>query len=109
LRLTKTGTDIAAAQDALQPWFITVLVGSSAVFAAGTILFAVAIVRSAPRGRAEVVVIAAALVVVGVSRMIPIGVVQFYVQPAAALLALLPLAAEISGGRRQHGRVVAGP
>ena len=59
----ETGTDIAAAQDALQPWFISVLVGGSVVFAAGTTLFAVAIVRSAPMGRTEAVVIAAALVV----------------------------------------------
>ena len=105
----ETGTDIAAAQDALQPWFISVLVGGSVVFAAGTTLFAVAIVRSAPMGRTEAVVIAAALVVFGVSRVIPIGVVQFYVQPAAALVALLPLAAEISAGGRQRTSVVAGP
>jgi hypothetical protein len=104
----ETGTDIAAAQDALQPWFISVLVGGSVVFAAGTTLFAVAIVRSAPMGRTDAVV-AAALVVFGVSRVIPIGVVQFYVQPAAALLALLPLAAEIWAGGRQRTSVVAGP
>ena len=41
--------------------------------------------------------------------MIPIGVVQFYVQPAAALLALLPLAVEISAGGRQRTSVVPGP
>jgi hypothetical protein len=104
----ETGTDIAAAQDALQPWFISVLVGGSVVFAAGTTLFAVAIVRSAPMGRTDAVV-AAALVVFGISRVIPIGVVQFYVQPATALLALLPLAAEISAGGRQRTSVVAGP
>lgn len=41
------------------------------------------------------VTIAAAQIVLGVSRLVPIGVVQFYLQPAAAL----PLAAEISAGR----------
>lgn len=105
----ETGTDIAAAQDALEPWFIGVLVGGSVVFATGTTLFAVAILRSAPIGRTAAVVIAAALVVFGVSRVIPIGVVQFYVQPAAALLALLPLAAQIWAGGRQRTRAVAGP
>jgi len=105
----ETGTDIAAAQDALQPWFISVLVAGSVVFAAGTTLFAVAIVRSAPMGSTEAVVIAVALVVFGVSRVIPIGVVQFYVQPAAALLALLPLAAQISAGGRQRTSVIAEP
>jgi hypothetical protein len=105
----EAGTDIAAAHDGLQPWLITALARCFVVFAAGTILFAVTIVRSAPRGRAEAVVIAAALVVFGVSRVIPIGVVQSYVQPVAAPLALLPLAAESSGGRRQHRSVVADP
>jgi hypothetical protein len=104
----KNGTDIAAAQEALQPWFIAVLLSGSLLFAAGTTLFAGAVVRSAQMGRTEAVVIAAALVVFGVSRVIPIGVVQFYVQPAAALVALLPLAAEISAGRRQRAGVVAG-
>lgn len=94
----ETGTDIAAAQDALRPWFTAVLVGSSVLFAAGTVLFAVAVVRSEPWGRGAALAVGAALVVFGVSRMVPIGVVQFYVQPAAALLALLPLAAEISSG-----------
>lgn len=105
----ETSTDIAAAQDALEPWFIGVLVGGSVVFATGTTLFAVAILRSAPMGKTAAVVIAAALVVFGVSRVIPIGVVQFYVQPAAALLALLPLAAQIWAGGRQRSRAVAGP
>lgn len=104
----ETGTDIAAAQDALQPWFISVLVGGSVMFAAGTTLFAVAIVRSAPKETTGALVIAVALVVFGVSRLIPIGVVQFYVQPAAALLALLPLAAEIWAGGRQRTSGVAG-
>lgn len=104
----ETGADLAASQDALQSWFVPVLVGGSVVFAAGTTLFAVAIVRSAPMGRTEAAVIATALVVFGVSRVIPIGVVQFYVQPAAALLAMLPLAAEISSRSGERARTVAG-
>lgn len=105
----ETGTDMAAAQDAIQPWFITVLVAGSVVFATGTTLFAVAVVRYSPMGRAATEVIAVALVVFGISRVVPIGVVQFYVQPAAALLALLPLAAEISVAGRQRASVVAEP
>ncbi|MGH3949938.1 MAG: hypothetical protein ACRDSE_12555 [Pseudonocardiaceae bacterium] len=95
----ETGADLAATQDALdalEGWFVTVLIGGSALFAVGTLLFAVAVVRSAAMGRSEAVLIAGALVVFGLSRLVPIGVVQFYVQPAAALLALLPIAAEIS-------------
>jgi hypothetical protein len=109
LAAQETGTDIAAAQDAIQPWFITVLIAGSLVFAAGTTLFAVAVVRSAPMGRTAVVAIAVALVVFGVSRVVPIGVVQFYVQPAAALLALLPLAVAISAGGSHRTSVVAEP
>ena len=104
----ETGADLAATQSAVQPWLVSVLVGGSVAFAAGTTLFAVAIVRSAPMGRTEVMVVATSLVVFGVCRVIPIGVVQFYVQPVAALLALLPLAAEISAGRRLRAGVVAG-
>lgn len=97
-----TGADLAATQDALDSWFIPTLVSGSLLFAIGATLFAVAIVRSAALGRTEALVIAGALVVFGLSRLVPIGVVQFYVQPAAALLALLPVAAEIAaraGGR----------
>lgn len=92
----ETGGDPAATQAALESWFTATLVGGSVVFAAGTALFAVAVVRTGVLGRTEAVVIAAALVVFGLSRLVPIGVVQFYVQPAAALLALLPIAAEMS-------------
>jgi len=105
----ETGIDIASAQDAIQPWFITVLIAGSLVFAAGTTLFAVAVVRYAPMGRTAVVAIAVSLVVFGVSRVVPVGVVQFYVQPAAALLALLPLAVAISAGGSHRTSVVAEP
>lgn len=96
----ETGADLAATQDALEGWFVPVLIGGSLLFAVGTLLFAVAVVRSATTGRRRSVLIAAALVVFGLSRLVPIGVVQFYLQSAAALLALLPIAAEISAPRR---------
>ncbi|NKE62893.1 hypothetical protein FXN61_41700 [Lentzea sp. PSKA42] len=92
----ETGADVVATQDALERWFVMVLMGGSALFAVGTLLFAVAVVRSAAMSRGRAVLVAGALVVFGLSRLVPIGVVQFYVQPAAALLALLPIAAEIS-------------
>ncbi len=100
----ETGADPVATQDALQGWFVTVLVGGSALFAVGTLLFAVAAVRRVAMGRSGAVLVAGALVVFGVSRLVPIGVVQFYVQPAAALLALLPIAAEISAGAPRRAR-----
>jgi hypothetical protein len=48
--------------------------------------------RARPLGGSLDGVVAVALVVFALSRLVPVGVVQFYVQPAAALLALLPLA-----------------
>jgi hypothetical protein len=95
----ETGADLAATQDALEGWFVPVLIGGSLLFAVGTLLFAVAVVRSAATGRSRAVLIAAALVVFGLSRLVPIGVVQFYLQSAAALLALLPIAAEMTSQR----------
>lgn len=102
LAADETGADIAATQEALDSWFLPALISGGLLFTVGTALFAVAVVRSAAMGRTEALVIAGALVVFGLSRLVPIGVVQFYVQPAAALLALLPIAAEISAraGRR---------
>lgn len=100
----ETGGDPAATQAALESWFTATLVSGAAVFAVGTALFAAAVVRTGTFGRTEAVVIAGALVVFGLSRLVPVGAVQFYVQPAAALLALLPIAAEMSA-RAHRGRV----
>lgn len=104
LAADETGADLAATQDALESWFVPILIGGSLLFAIGTALFAVAVVRSAGLGRTEALVIAGALVLFGLSRLVPIGVVQFYVQPAAALLALLPIAAEIAARAARPAR-----
>lgn len=105
----ETGGDMAATLDALQGWFLPVLLGGSLLFAAGTVLFAVAVVRTGAMGRTEALVIAGALVIFGLSRLVPVGVVQFYVQPAAALLALLPVAAEIAARSRPAAAARAQP
>jgi hypothetical protein len=73
------------------------------IFAFGTVLFAVAVVRAAAFARLPAIVVAGALVVFGLSRAVPVGVVQFYVQSAAALVALLPLAVAISTARPGAG------
>ncbi|WP_137992000.1 hypothetical protein [Streptomyces vilmorinianum] len=74
------------------------LVGSP-LFTVGTVLFAAASTRTATFGLVATAVIGGALVVFGLGRLVPVGVVQFYVQSAAALLALLPLAVAIGVGR----------
>ena len=104
LAADETGADLVATQDALESWFLPVLIGGSLLFAIGATLFAVAVVRSAALGRTEALVIAGALVFFGLSRLVPIGAVQFYVQPAAALLALLPIAAEIAARTARPAR-----
>ncbi|MDN5857737.1 MAG: hypothetical protein L0H84_03865 [Pseudonocardia sp.] len=87
-----TGADAAAAQAALKPWFIVILATSALLFAIGIVGFAraVAAVRVLSRPLTRLVV--AALLVWAAARFVPLGVVQFYVQGVAAILALWPLA-----------------
>ncbi len=96
----ETGADLAETQTALESWFVPILVVGAVTFAFGTVLFAVAVVRAASFARLPTSIIAGALVVFGLSRVVPVGVVQFYVQSVAALVALLPLAVAIGTVRR---------
>jgi hypothetical protein len=99
----ETGADLATTQAALESWFVPVLVVGAVTFAFGTVLFAVAIARAAPFARFPTIIVAGALVVFGLSRIVPVGVVQFYVQSVAALVAMLPLAVAIGAARRGAG------
>lgn len=90
--VARIGGDVAAAQDALTPVFIAVLVASAASFAIGAAGFAKAVRASGILSRSLSRVVATALIVLAVSRFVPVGVVQFYVQAAAGLVALWPLA-----------------
>ena len=99
----ETGADLAETQAALESWFVPILVGGAVSFAFGTVLFAVAVVRAASFARLPTIIVAGALVVFGLSRVVPIGVVQFYVQSVAALVALLPLAVAIGGSYQEPG------
>jgi hypothetical protein len=93
----ETGADMEAAQAALREWFLIFLVGGSLVFLLGCAAFAVAVMRTRPLGGKLDGVVAGALIVFALARLVPIGAVQFYVQSAAALLALLPLAVGMWG------------
>lgn len=88
----ETGADMEATQAALTEWFLVFLLGGSLVFLLGCAAFAVAVMRTRPLGGSLDGVVAGALIVFALARLVPIGAVQFYVQSAAALLALLPLA-----------------
>lgn len=99
----ETGADMEAAQAALKEWLLVFLVGGSLVFLLGCAAFAVAVMRTRPLGGRLDGVVAGALIVFALARLVPIGAVQFYVQAAAALLALLPLAAGMWGRTKTPG------
>jgi len=98
------GADPVSAQVAVRSWFMAVLLTGGALFAAGVLGYAAAIGRVGGFGRRITWVVVAALVVLAVSRLVPIGAVQFYVQAAAALLALWPMAWAMWTERRLDDR-----
>jgi hypothetical protein len=87
-----TTMEIEATQEALASWFLLVLVAGALAFAIGVFGFArsISIVTVGSRGLTRVVV--AALIVMAVSRFVPLAAVQFYVQGVAVIVALWPLA-----------------
>lgn len=93
------GADPAAAQAAINPWFVAVLMTGGLAFALGVLGFAAAIRRTAVLSSRLTAVVVAAFVVLAVSRLVPIGAVQFGVQSAAALVALVPIAWAMWAGR----------
>ena len=91
--------EIEATQAALSSWFVPVLVIGALAFAIGAFGFARAIFVTAVTSRAITRVVAAALIVMALSRFVPLAAVQFYVQGVAAIAALWPLAYAM----RTHG------
>jgi hypothetical protein len=87
-----TTTEIEAAQEALASWFLPVLVTGALAFAIGVFAFAraISIATVGIRGLTRIVV--AALIVMAVSRFVPLAAVQFYVQGVAVIVAFWPLA-----------------
>ncbi|CAN5903359.1 hypothetical protein BH23ACT8_BH23ACT8_25180 [soil metagenome] len=87
-----TGGDIVAVQGALAPWFMPVFVTGAVTFAVGVFAFARGIADSRILSRRTTRTVVVALVVMATARAVPLGVVQFYVQPLAGVVALWPLA-----------------
>jgi hypothetical protein len=87
-----TTMEIEATQEALASWFLPILMTGALAFAIGVFAFAraISIVTVGSRGLTRVVV--AALIVMAVSRFVPLAGVQFYVQGVAVVVALWPLA-----------------
>jgi hypothetical protein len=87
-----TTTEIEAAQEALASWFLPVLVTGALAFAIGVFAFARAISIATVGSRGLTRIVVAALIVMAVSRFVPLAAVQFYVQGVAVIVAFWPLA-----------------
>ena len=87
-----TAADPAATQAALQPWYIFTLATSVILFAIGIVGFARGIAAGQVLSRPLTRLVVAALLVWAAARLVPLGVVQFYVQGVVGIVALWPLA-----------------
>jgi hypothetical protein len=95
LAAAKAGADAEAAQAALASWFIPIMGMGAITFAVGVFAFAKGIANSRVLSRRLTWVVVGALVVLAISRLVPVGAVQFYLQGAAGVVALWPLAYEM--------------
>jgi hypothetical protein len=98
------GGDPEAAQRALQPWFLSVLLIGAATFAVGVLGVAKGVADRRILDPRMTRLVVAGLVVFAASRFVPFFVVQGYVQAAAALLALWPLAGRMWVPRSRSAR-----
>lgn len=92
LAAARTGADVQAAQTALAPWFVPILLTGAVSLVLGVLGFAGGIARSGILSPRLTRLIVAALVVMAAARFVPLGIVQFYVGGAAGIVALWPLA-----------------
>jgi hypothetical protein len=95
LAALEAGADVQAVQAALAPWFLPILMTGAATFAVGVFAFAKGIADSRVLSRRLSRLVVGALVVMAVARFVPLGAAQFYVQGAAGIVALWPLAYEM--------------
>ncbi len=91
LAAAETGGDVQAAQEALMPWFIPVLIGASVFSTLGVVCFAAGISRSRVLSPAQIRLVIAAFVLMIVAGFIPYGAAN-YVESLAGIAALWPLA-----------------
>lgn len=92
LAAAETGNDVRAAQAAVDPWFVPVIVTSGVASAIGILGFAKAVSSVGSDTWRVPRFVVVAFCAMAVARMVPLTGVQFYVQAVAALIALVPLA-----------------
>jgi hypothetical protein len=95
LAAAEEGADVQAVLAALDSWFFPILLTAAVIFAIGVFAFAKGIADSRILSRRLSRLVVGALVVMAVARLVPLGAVQFYVQGAAGIVALWPLAYEM--------------
>lgn len=95
LAAVEAGSDAQAAQGALQPWFLSMLLIGAIAFALGVLSFAKGIAGTGILSRGASGVVVAGLIVFAASRFVPLFAVQAYLQATAAAVALWPLARRI--------------
>lgn len=88
----EAGGDVGAAQEAVIPWFIPLLIAAAVTFAVGMIGFAIDISRGGLLSPSLTRVVVVALLAMALSRFVPLSAFQFYVHGVAALVAMLPVA-----------------
>jgi hypothetical protein len=88
---------------AIEHWFVPVIMTSALTYAIGVFGFAVGISRSEVFGTGKARVVVIALVLMALARFVPLGLVQFYVQGAAGLVALWIVAYEMRLAAVSHG------
>lgn len=94
LAAAESGGDVAVAE-ALVPWFVPIHVIGSLAYGAGVLAFARGICDSAILSTKVERLVVIGLFVTVLARLVPLVVVQFYVQATANLLAFWPLALEM--------------
>ena len=87
-----TTAEVAEVQEAIGPWFMALLIASGLTFGLGAISFAGAIKATLIANGRITQVVSVALIVMALSRLVPLSVSQFYVHGLAALVAFWPLA-----------------
>jgi hypothetical protein len=88
------GADAVAVQSEIDVWFVPILIASSLTFAVGLMNLAVGVVESRVFDRRLGGLVAGALVVVAVTRFVPLGA-SLYLGGVAGVVALLPVAARM--------------
>lgn len=97
-----TTAEIAEVLDAIGPWFMAVLIGSGLTFGLGAISFVGSITASKIASARIRQVVSVALIVMALSRIVPLSATQFYIHGLAAVVAMWPLAYIMRTNRKRY-------